>query len=89
VAAWLLGGMLVLAWVVARQSASLDMAGQLRAGQEERSALEAERALLQRRIREAGSRVTLVRRAEDLGLRQPADSDIVFLRVPNLVQDGR
>lgn len=70
----------VLAWVNARQTASVMLARTLQDVRAERGAAEAERAALQRRLREAGSRWELIPRAEALGLREPADSEIVTLR---------
>ena len=70
----------VLAWVNARQTASVMLARTLQDARAERGAAEAERAALQRRLREAGSRWELIPRAEALGLRAPADSEIVTLR---------
>jgi len=70
----------VLAWVNARQTASVMLARTLQDVRAERGAAEAERAALQRRLREAGSRWELIPRAEALGLRTPADSEIVTLR---------
>ncbi len=87
VALWLVSFLGVLAWVVARQTAAHVAATELRRVQEERSALEARRAELLRRIRTASSRAVLVPRAESLGLRLPADSEIVILRIP--ANEGR
>jgi hypothetical protein len=70
----------VLAWVNARQTASVTHARNLQDVRAERAAAEAERAALQRRLREAGSRWELIPRAEALGLREAADSEIVTLR---------
>lgn len=84
---WLLSFLGVLAWVVARQTASHLTATELGRVQEERSALEARKAEMLRRIREAGSRAVLVPRAESLGLRLPVDSEIVILQVPT--REGR
>ena len=86
-ALWLLSFLGVLAWVVARQTAAHVTATELRSVQEERSALEARRAEVLRRIRAASSRAVLVPRAESLGLRLPADSEIVILRFP--ANEGR
>jgi hypothetical protein len=86
-ALWLLAFLAVLTWVVARQTAAHVAAGELRDLQARRSALEAQRAELLRRIREAGSRAVLEPRAESLGLRLPADSEIVILQVPS--REGR
>ena len=82
VALWLLSFLGVLTWVVARQTAAHVTATELQRVQDQRSALEARKAELLRRIREAGSRAVLVPRAESLGLRLPADSEIVILQFP-------
>ncbi len=82
VAVWLVSVLGVLVWVVARQTASHVAATELREVQEQRASLEAQRAELLRRIREVGSRAVLVPRAESLGLRLPADSEIIIVRVP-------
>ena len=82
VAVWLMSFLGVLTWVVARQTASHVAATELREAQEQRSSLEAQRAELLRRIREAGSRAVLVPRAESLGLRLPADSEVIIDHVP-------
>jgi len=83
VAVWLLSLLGVLMWVAARRTASHVITMELRDAQQQRSALEAQRAVLLRRIQEAGSRAVLVPRAEMLGLRLPADSEIIILRVPS------
>ncbi len=83
VAVWLLSFLVVLTWVVARQTASYVITTELGGAEQQRSALEAQRAELLRRIQEAGSRAVLVRRAESLGLRLPADSEIIILQVPS------
>ncbi|MCH7683929.1 MAG: hypothetical protein IIA55_05365 [Gemmatimonadetes bacterium] len=83
VAVWLLSFLGVLTWVVFRQTASHVITTELRDAQQQRSALEAQRAELLRRIQEAGSRAVLVPRAESLGLRLPADSEIIILHVPS------
>ncbi len=82
VAVWLVSFLGVLTWVVARQTASHLAATELRDTQERRSSLEAQRAVLLRRIREAGSRAVLVPRAESLGLHLPADSEMIIVNVP-------
>lgn len=79
---WLLFVLVTLAWVVARQNAALAMAEELAELRHQRSIGEAERAELVRRIREAESRAVLVPRVEALGLRLPADSEIVILSAP-------
>ena len=83
VAVWLLLFLGVLTWVVFRQTASHVITTELRDAQQQRSALEAQRAELLRRIQDAGSRAVLVPRAESLGLRLPADSEIIILHVPS------
>ena len=79
---WLVFVLAILAWVVARQTSAVVSAGELDELRNERSVLEARRAELLRRIREAESRAVLVPRAESLGLRMPADSEIVILSAP-------
>jgi hypothetical protein len=80
---WLLFFLGTLAWVVARQTASVVLASRLADAREQRSVLETRRAELIRRIRTAGSRTVLIPRAEALGLRLPADSEIIILQVPD------
>ena len=82
VAVWLVSFLGVLTWVVARQTAWHVAATELRDAQERRSSLEAQRAELLRRVREAGSRAVLVPRAESLGLHLPADSEMIIVHVP-------
>lgn len=79
---WLVFALAMLGWVSARQTAGVVLAASLREARAERSALEAERAALLRRLRAAGSRAVLVPRAEALGLRFPADSELVTLQEP-------
>jgi hypothetical protein len=81
-ALWLVFVLAIMGWVIARQTASVLLASELAGLRTERSALEAERAALQRRIREAGSRAVLIPRAEALGLRLPVDSEIIILQLP-------
>ncbi len=82
-ALWLVFVLAILAWVVARQTSAVVTAAELDEHRNRRSLLEARRAELVRRIREAESRAVLVPRAESLGLRLPADSEIVILPGPN------
>ena len=79
---WLVFLLGVLAWVTTRQTASVVLAAQLREIRSDRSAAEAEKSALQRRIREAIGLSVLVPRAESLGLRLPDDSEIIILQVP-------
>lgn len=87
---WLLiflGGALI---VVARQTNALRTARRLHDLREERSALEARRAELERRIRLASSRQVLVPIAKRaLGLHEPADSEFVLFVVPATPASGR
>ena len=79
---WLLFLLGVLAWVTARNTAAHVLAGQLAVLRQERSAKEAERAELLQRIREAQGLGALRPRAEALGLRFSADSQVIFLAQP-------
>jgi hypothetical protein len=72
----------MLGWVSARQTAGHVLATRLREARAERSVAEAERAALLRRRNAARSRAVLVPRAEALGLRFPADSEMVTLEDP-------
>ena len=82
-AVWLLA-FLGAAWIViARQTASLRAAAELAQLREQRATLEGRAAALDREIRAAESRAVLERRArETLGLRLPADTEIILLPVP-------
>ena len=82
VTAWLLFVLAILVWVVARQTSAVVAAAELDSLRNERSLLEAQRAQLLRRIRSAESRAVLIPHAESLGLRLPADSEIVILSAP-------
>ncbi len=79
---WLLFVLGTLAWVVSRQTASVSLAEALAELRHQRSVDEAEHAELLRRIRAGESRAVLVPRARALGLRLPADSEIVILPAP-------
>lgn len=83
VAVWLVA-FLAVAWVVyARQTAAIRDARALAEIRERRVNLEGHRADLERRIRAAESRAVLVPRAQArLGLRLPADTEIILLPVP-------
>ncbi|MBK8004223.1 MAG: hypothetical protein IPK12_09880 [Gemmatimonadetes bacterium] len=79
---WLLFFLLITGMIQGRQAFAFPTAGRVRALQEERSALEAEQAALQKNIRIATSRRVLGDRAEqELGLHFPADSEFVNLRL--------
>jgi hypothetical protein len=79
---WLVVFVCVLLAIAARQSAGFRTARRLGELREERSALEARRAELERQIRVASSRQVLVPLAERrLGLHQPSDSEFTLLPV--------
>ena len=82
-AVWLLA-FLAVAWIViARQTAAIRAARELAALHEEQANLAGHGADLERRIRAATSRRILLRRARGhLGLRLPADTEIILLPVP-------
>jgi cell division protein FtsL len=81
-ALWLVFLLVILGWVVARQTAALALARQLTALRTEHTAKADQRARLEQRIREGESRTVLIPRAERLGLRLPVDSEIIILQVP-------
>lgn len=80
IAIWLVFTLAVLAWVVNRDTFGFMTASELRNLRNERSVLQSDKADLMRRIREAESRAVLIQRAERMGLRLPADSEIVILQ---------
>lgn len=82
IALWLLFSLAILAWVIERQTSGVVTATRLSEVRAERSALDASQAELFGRIREARSREKLIPRAESLGLRLPADSELVIVKVP-------
>lgn len=79
---WLLFFLAILAWVVARQTAAVVAATELSELREQRAQLEARQAELLARIRTGKSRRVLIPNAQGLGLRLPADSEIIILQVP-------
>jgi hypothetical protein len=79
---WLLAVLAVLWAVIARSTAGLRAARALGEARRERAQLEAQKAALTRRLGQAQSRAVLVPRAAGLGLRLPADSEIVLFPVP-------
>jgi hypothetical protein len=79
---WLGFVLVILAWVVTRQTSAVVAAAELNDLRERRSTLEDQRAGLLRRIRRAESRAVLVPRAESLGLHLPGDSEMVRIAVP-------
>ncbi len=87
IAFWLVFALVVFAWVVSRDTTGYMTASELRELRNEHSVLQAEKADLMRRIREAESRAVLIQRAESMGLRLPADSEIVILQATT--REGR
>ena len=87
IAIWLVFTLAVLAWVVTRDTSGFMTATELRNLRNAHSVLQAEKADLMRRIREAESRAVLIPRAESMGLRLPADSEIVILQAT--IREGR
>ena len=81
-ALWLVFALALFALVVWRDTSGFVTASRLRDLRNEHSVLQARKAALMRRIREAESRAVLIPRAESLGLRLPADSEIVILQTP-------
>lgn len=80
---WLLIFLCVLVAITTRQTAGFRTARRVRELREERLALEARRADLERRIRLASSRQVLVPVAERLlGLHEPSDSEFVLFALP-------
>lgn len=80
---WLGVFLLSAAAVIGRQTSAFHAARRVRELREQRSALEAQRAELERRIREASSRRVLEARAQrELGLHYPADDEFTLLVVP-------
>ena len=85
---WLVGFVCVLLAIAARQSAAFRTARRLGELREQRMALEARRAELERQIRVASSRQVLVPLAErQLGLHQPSDSEFTLLPVTMPTED--
>ena len=80
---WLIVALATLASVAARQTSGFNTAKALRQAREDRSALEAQKGELERRIRLASSRQELVPRAEaSLGLHEPAATEMTVLTLP-------
>ena len=80
IAMWLAFALVVLTWVVSRGTSGFMTAADLRNLRTERSVLQADKASLMRRIREAESRAVLIPRAASMGLRLPVDSEVVILQ---------
>jgi len=78
-AIWLVALLAALWAVIARQTASLNAARALTDLRAERAGLEGKHDELERRIRTASSRAVLLPRAQKLGLRLPADTEIILV----------
>jgi len=81
-ALWLVFALAVAAWVIARDTSGYVSARELDETRNRRSVLQARKNELIGRIRRAESRSVLVPRAEAMGLRLPADSEIVIVQIP-------
>jgi hypothetical protein len=82
IAFWLVALLAALWLVIARQTAALNAARALNDLREERASLEGRRADLERRVRSAQSRAVLLPKAQKLGLRLPADTEIILIPTP-------
>jgi hypothetical protein len=84
---WLFVFLLVAVAIQARQTAAVLAAGRVARLREQRTALEAERAALQRQIRLATGRKELGQKAEsDLGLHMPQDSEFVVFPLKSSIR---
>jgi hypothetical protein len=79
IAFWLVALLAALWAVIARQTSALNSARALTDLRTERASLEGRRADLDRRVRTAQSRAVLLPRARKLGLRLPADTEIILI----------
>jgi cell division protein FtsL len=79
IAFWLVALLAALWAVIARQTSALNSARALTDLRGERASLEGRRADLDRRVRTAQSRTVLLPRARKLGLRLPADTEIILI----------
>jgi hypothetical protein len=76
---WLVALLAALWAVIARQTAALNAARALADLRDQRASLEGRRADLERRVRIAQSRAVLLPRAQQQGLRLPADTEIILI----------
>lgn len=83
IAVWLVLLLGALWAVIARQTSALNSARALADLRDERAALEGRRAELERRVRNGQSRAVLVPRARKMGLRLPADTEIILIPTPS------
>lgn len=79
---WLLVFLAVAIVIQSRQASAIATSRRLGQLEEQRGALEAEKAALERNIRLASSRRELGARAAQLGLHFPQDSEFVIFRLP-------
>ena len=79
---WLLVFLAVAVTIQGRQSSAIATSRRLGLLYEQRDALVAEQAALERDIRLASSRRELGARAAQLGLHFPQDSEFVYFRLP-------
>ncbi len=79
---WLAVFLMTAAVVVGRQTSAFHAARRVRELREQRTALEAQQADLERRIRESSGRRVLEARAGELGLHYPADHEFTLFVVP-------
>lgn len=89
IAIWLVALLAALWMVIARQTSALNSARALNDLREERASLEGRKADLERRVRTAQSRAVLVPRAQKLGLRLPADTEIILIPAPGATPSPR
>jgi len=82
-ALWMVYALVIMAWVVARQTSAVVTAAQLDSLRDERGVLEAERQELNAEIGRLSSREVLEPIAASLGLRESVDSEIVIVTVPD------
>jgi hypothetical protein len=82
IAFWLVALLAALWAVIARQTSALNSARALTDLRTARASLEGRRADLDRRVRSAQSRAVLLPRARKLGLRLPADTEIILIPAP-------
>jgi hypothetical protein len=79
IAFWLVALLAALWAVIARQTSALNSARALTDLRAERASLEGRRDDLDRRVRTGQSRAVLLPRARKLGLRLPADTEIILI----------
>ncbi len=79
---WLVFVLVVLAWVIARDTSGYVTAAHLEEVRNTRMVLQARKSELVTRIRRNMSRSVLMPKAESLGLRLPPDSEIVIVQPP-------